>query len=34
MKITFTEEGWEDYLWVQETDKKLLKRLNGLIKEI
>ncbi len=34
MKIIFTEEGWEDYLWFQETDKKLLKRLNALIKEI
>jgi toxin YoeB len=34
MRIAFTEEGWEDYLWFQETDKKLLKRLNALIKEI
>ena len=34
MRITFTEEAWEDYLWFQETDKKLLKRLNALIKEI
>jgi toxin YoeB len=34
MKITFTEIGWEDYLWFQEADKKLLKRINALIKEI
>jgi hypothetical protein len=20
MRITFTEEGWEDYLWFQEAD--------------
>jgi toxin YoeB len=34
MKITFTEIGWEDYIWFQDTDKKLLKRINVLIKEI
>ena len=34
MKLTFTEEAWDDYLWFQETDKKLLKRINTLIKEI
>ncbi len=34
MKITFTEIGWEDYIWFQDTDKKLLKRTNLLIKEI
>ncbi len=34
MKLTFTETGWEDYLWFQDTDKKLLKRINTLIKEI
>ena len=34
MKLTFTEAGWRDYLWFQETDKKLLKRINTLIKEI
>jgi hypothetical protein len=25
MKLTFTESGWADYLWVQEHDKDLLK---------
>ena len=33
MKLTFTEEAWDDYLWFQETDKRLLKRINTLIKE-
>ena len=34
MKLTFTEVGWDDYLWFQENDKKLLKRINTLIKEV
>ena len=34
MKITFTEASWADYLWLQENDKKLLKRVNLLIKDI
>lgn len=34
MKLTFTEVAWQDYLWFQDTDKKLLKRINTLIKEI
>ena len=33
MKITFTEASWKDYLWFQENNKKLLKRINLLIKE-
>ncbi len=34
MKITFTEAAWADYLWLQENNKKLLKRVNLLIKDI
>jgi toxin YoeB len=34
MKITFTEAALEDYLWLQDNDKKLLKRVNLLIKDI
>jgi toxin YoeB len=34
MKLTFTESGWADYLWFQATDKKLLKKINALIKDI
>ncbi len=33
MKLVFTEIAWEDYLWFQENDRKLLGRINQLIKE-
>lgn len=33
MKIAFTELGWKDYLWFQENDRNLLKRINELIKD-
>lgn len=34
MKVTFSSQAWEDYLYWQQTDHKLLKRINALIKEI
>lgn len=34
MKQIFAEQAWEDYLYWQKSDKKLLKRVNALIKEI
>jgi toxin YoeB len=34
MKIIFASQAWDDYLHWQQTDKKLLKRVNALIKEI
>lgn len=34
MKYIFTQESWEDYLYWQKTDKKILKRINLLIKDI
>jgi toxin YoeB len=34
MKILFTTPGWEDYLYWQQTDKSVLKKINALIKEI
>ncbi|NER27867.1 MAG: Txe/YoeB family addiction module toxin [Symploca sp. SIO1C4] len=34
MKIVFAETAWEDYLYWQKTDRKILKRINNLIKEI
>ena len=34
MKITFTAAGWSDYLWFQQNDKKLLKKINTIIKDI
>ncbi len=34
MRISFTPEAWDDYLYWQKTDKKILKRINTLIKEV
>jgi len=34
VKLVFAENAWEDYLYWQKTDKKTLKRINTLIKEI
>ena len=34
MKNIFSANGWDDYLYWQQTDKKMVKRINKLIKEI
>ena len=34
MKIIFSTHSWEDYLFWQKTDRKILKRINSLIKDI
>lgn len=34
MKLIFAENAWEDYLYWQKTDKKMLQRINTLIKDI
>jgi toxin YoeB len=34
MKLIFVDESWEDYLYWHKTDKKKLKRINELIKDI
>ncbi len=34
MKLVFSEHAWQDYLYWQKTDKKNLKRINELIKDI
>jgi len=34
LKTLFSETAWEDYLYWQKTDKKLLKRTNELIQAI
>jgi toxin YoeB len=34
MKLTFSTKAWEQYLYWQTTDKKILKRINLLIKYI
>jgi len=33
MKISFDRNGWDDYLYWQDHDRKLLIKINGLIKE-
>ena len=33
MKLIFTELAWKDYLWFQENDRNLLKRINILIED-
>jgi len=33
MKLTFTDAAWEDYLWFQQDQPQLLKRVNDLIKD-
>ena len=34
MHITWDEEAWNDYVWWQFEDRKTLKRINALIKDI
>ena len=34
MKLIFSDHAWNDYLYWQKTDKKTLRRINNLIKEI
>ena len=34
MKLIFSEHAWEDYLYWQRTDRKILQRINALIKEV
>ena len=34
MRLVFSEQAWEDYLYWQKTDKKRVQRINELIREI
>lgn len=34
MNLLFFSKGWDDYLYWQQTDKKVLKKINDLIKGI
>lgn len=34
MNHTFTEKAWDDYLFWQTNNKKMVKKINSLIKEI
>lgn len=33
-KITFSENAWNEYLYWQVTDRKVLKKINSLLKDI
>lgn len=34
MKVVFIDQGWEDYLFWQKHDKKILKKINDLLRDI
>ena len=34
MRITFSKNAWEDYVSWQKEDKKILKKINDLIRDI
>ena len=34
MSLSWADNAWEDYLYWQETDEKVLARINTMIKEI
>lgn len=34
MNIRFSERAWEDYLYWQKFDRKILKRINSLLQDI
>lgn len=33
MRLIFAEQAWEDYLWWQRADPKILRRIHELIKD-
>jgi toxin YoeB len=33
MKLIFAEQAWEDYLYWQQVDKKIIRRIHELIKD-
>jgi len=34
VKLIFSKHAWEDYLYWQQTDRRILQRINALIREI
>lgn len=34
MRIVFSTRGWDDYLWWQQQDRRVLKRVNQLIADV
>ncbi len=33
MRLIFSDEGWEDYLFWQKQDKRMVERINKLVRE-
>jgi len=33
-RLVFAEKAWDDYLYWQQTDRKIVKRINVLLKDI
>jgi toxin YoeB len=33
MRLVFADQAWEDYLYWQETDRRILRRIHELIKD-
>lgn len=33
MKLIWSEQAWDDYLYWQDTDKRMVKKVNELIKD-
>ena len=33
MRLSFHEDAWADYLYWQETDRKILRRINELVRD-
>jgi toxin YoeB len=34
VKIVFSAQAWDDYVWWQRQDRKLLRRINQLIQDV
>jgi len=34
MRLIFSDKAWDDYVYWQETDRQVLKKINKLIKDI
>jgi toxin YoeB len=34
VRVVFSEHAWDDYLYWQKTDRKIVQRINALIKDI
>lgn len=34
MRLTWDESAWEDYVWWQTQDRRMLKRINALLRDV